>query len=87
MTFGPLWVGKRINIIMKPTNSPTDGQPNPRKKKGLKVAFGPLFPTANIFSWVGLGFMWETDYKKPDPTTFSANTVAVMAARHHAGQT
>ena len=37
---------------MKPTNSPTPGQPNPRKIR-LKVAFGPLFPTANIASWVG----------------------------------
>ena len=36
--------------------------PNPRPtqplpKKGLKMAFGPLFPTANIFSWVGIGFI------------------------------
>ena len=47
------WVGKRVNIV-KPT-SPTQGQANPRKK-GLKVAFGPLFPAANKFSWVGIGF-------------------------------
>ena len=33
---------------MKPTNSPTQGQPNPTKNR-LKVAIGPLFPTANIF--------------------------------------
>ena len=25
------WVGKHINVIIKPTNSPTQGQPNPRK--------------------------------------------------------
>ena len=50
------WVGNHINIIMKPTNSPTQGQPNPRKIR-LKVAFGPLFPTANNFSWVGIDFM------------------------------
>ena len=42
--------------IMKPTNSPTQGQPNPRKIS-LKVAFGPLRPTANIFTWVGIGFI------------------------------
>ena len=36
---------------MKPTNSPTQGQPSPRKK-WLKGAFGPLFPTASKFSWV-----------------------------------
>ena len=68
------WVGKHVNIIMKPTNSPTHGQPNPRKF-GLKVAIGPLFPTASIFSWVGIGFTQETDCKKPNPTKFSANTL------------
>ena len=50
------WVAKHTNIIMKPTNSPTQGQPNPRKSR-LKVAIGPLFPTANNFSWVGAGFI------------------------------
>ena len=33
---------------MKLTNSPTQGQPNPRKIR-FKVAFGPLFPAANNF--------------------------------------
>ena len=37
-----------MKVIMKPTNFPTQGQPNPRKK-WLKVAFGPLFPITNIF--------------------------------------
>ena len=59
----------RVHIIAKPTNSPTQGQPNPRKVR-LKVAFGPLFPTATNFSWVGIGFIEETDYEKPNPTTF-----------------
>ena len=59
---------------MKPTNFPTQGQPNPGKI-GLKVAFGPLFPTASIFSWVGVDFIQETDYKKPNPTKFSVNTL------------
>ena len=27
------WVGKHKNVIMKLTNSPTQGQPNPRKRK------------------------------------------------------
>ena len=64
------WVGKRVNIIMKPTNSPSQGQPNPRKSR-LKVAFGPLFPTANcFFRGLGLIFVWKTDYKKPNPTKF-----------------
>ena len=52
------WVGKHVSITVKPTNSPTQGQPNPTIN-GLKMAFGPLFPTAtnNIFSWAGIGFM------------------------------
>ena len=48
------WVGKQIYNIMKPTRSPTQGQPNPRNIR-LKVVFGPLFPTANNFSWIGIG--------------------------------
>ena len=67
------WVGKHINIIMKPTNSPTQGQPN-RRKIRLKVAFGPLFPTLNNFSWVGIDFTKETERKKPNPTKYFANT-------------
>ena len=36
------WVGDHVDIIMKPTNSPTQGQPNPRKyevKGGLWATF------------------------------------------------
>ena len=36
------WVGKHIDIFMKPSNSPTQGQPNPRKirlKSGLWTTF------------------------------------------------
>ena len=51
------WVGKYLPVnIMKPTNSPTQGQPNPRKIGVLKVAFGPLFPT-EIFFFRGLGLI------------------------------
>ena len=32
------------------------------------MAIGPLFPTANTFSWVGTDFIWETDCKEPNPT-------------------
>ena len=46
---------KHINIIIKPTNAPTQGHPNPRQNR-LKVAFGPFFATANNVSWVGIGF-------------------------------
>ena len=42
------WVGKLIHVIMKPTNSPTQGKPIPRKIRS-KVAFGPLFRTAFFF--------------------------------------
>ena len=43
--------------MMKPSNSSTQGQPNPRKTR-VKVALGPLFPhggTGNIFS---VGWDW-----------------------------
>ena len=50
----------------------TDGLPNLRptqpKKLRLKVAFGPLFPTAKNVPWVGIDFMQETEYEKPNPT-------------------
>ena len=35
------------------------------------MAFEPLFPIANIFSWIGIDFIQETDYKKPNPTKIS----------------
>ena len=57
---------------MKPTNSPIQGQPNQRKNR-LKVAFGAIFRTPNNFSWVGIDFIWETHYRKPNPTKISAN--------------
>ena len=60
---------------MKPTNSPTQGQPNPRKIR-LKVAFGPLFPTAKYFfvdwDWCYIG---KTGYRKPNRTKITANTL------------
>ena len=46
-------IHSKVNIIMKPTNSPTQGQPNPTKIR-LKVAFGPLFPTEMTFRGLGL---------------------------------
>ena len=59
---------------MKPTISPTQGKPNPRKI-GLKRYLGHFFPQQNIFSCVGIDSIQETDYKKPNPTKFSANTL------------
>ena len=43
----------------------------------LKVAFWPLFPTANNFSWVGIDFIQGTEYTTPNPTKFSANTLRI----------
>ena len=60
---------------MKPTNSRTQGQPNPRKirlKNGICATFSH---TANTFSWVGVDFVEETDCKKPNKNKFSANTL------------
>ena len=59
------WVGKHINIITKPTNPPTQGQPNPRKIR-LKVAFGPPFAAATFFR--GLGFISYRKQTARNPT-------------------
>ena len=59
---------------MKPSNSPTQGQPNPRENR-LKLSFGPLFSHSQYFLSVGVDFIWKTDYKKPNPHIFSANTL------------
>ena len=48
---------KNINASRKPTKSPAQGQPNPRKirlKSGIWVPF--FFPQPIFFSWVGIGF-------------------------------
>ena len=65
---------------MKPTNSPTQGQPNPRKMR-LKVAFGPLSPSQHndlVVAWDWFFFMKQTAYKKPNPTTPSTNTLILQ---------
>ena len=53
-----------INTI-EPTNSPTQGQPNPRTK-WLRVAKMPLFPTANNFSWVGIDFIYQVGNRRQE---------------------
>ena len=73
------WVGKRTHVIVKPTNSPTQGQPNPTKIS-LKVAFGPLF--SDLPNSVGFG-VWKTYIKyyetdelpNPRPTQPKKNEV------------
>ena len=42
------WVGKPMNIIMKPTNSPT------QEEIGLKLHLGHFFPQQMIFGGLGL---------------------------------
>ena len=37
-----------------------------------------FFPLQIGFSWVGIDFMSETDYKKPSATKSSANTVLIV---------
>ena len=51
---------------MKPTNSPTKGQPNPRKN-GLKVGFGPLLYHNKLF-FRGLGLILYRKQTTRNPT-------------------
>ena len=57
---------------MKPTNSPTQGQPNPRNIK-LKVAFGHFF--RQFFFFRGLGLVLYRKQNTRNPTKFTANTL------------
>ena len=66
-------VGKHNSTYYDETVELSNPGPTQPKKIRLKAAFGPLFPTANSFSWVRIGFIWETDYNKPNPIKFSAN--------------
>ena len=50
------WVGKHTNIIMKPTKSPTQGQPNPKKKQVKSGIWATVPHSIIFFSWVGIGF-------------------------------
>ena len=62
-------VGKRKNIAMKPPNSPTRGQPNPRKIRSKVAFWGTFAPRQQFFffSWgLGLSFVQETGHKKPN---------------------
>ena len=54
----------------------TDELPNPRPTKPQEKLdqmwpLGHFLPAAKNFSWVGIDFIQETDYKKPAPTKFS----------------
>ena len=47
------WKTYLVSMIMKPTNSPTQGQPNPRKNR-FKVAFWTTFSQQIFFRGLGL---------------------------------
>ena len=49
------WVGKHVDVIMKPTNSPTQGQPNSRKKLGQTWHLGSHFFCPQQIFLRGLG--------------------------------
>ena len=67
---------------MKPTDSPTQGQPNPTKIR-LKVAFGPLFffsPHRQYFfvrlGWDGIDvYNRKRTARNPTQPNLSANTL------------
>ena len=40
--------------------------------------FGPLSAIADIFSWVGIDFIWQTDRKEPNPTGLSTNNLFLV---------
>ena len=56
----------QVNLVMKPTSAPAQGQPNPRRI-GFKVAFGPLFPAVNTF-FRGLGLVLYRKQTTRNPT-------------------
>ena len=67
-------VGKHVNIIMKPTNSPTQGQRNPRKNRLKGGNWATFFPTANNFcagwDWLYIGNrLRETQHNQISPQT------------------
>ena len=77
---------------MKPTNSPTQGQPNPTKI-GLMWHFGPLFYLYSKYFFVGRDCFYfrkqTTETKKPDQilrkhpsTTTSTNQVRAHPTHH-----
>ena len=63
------WLGKHINISMKATDSPTQGQPNPREKKAKSGHWG-------TFSHSKLGLVLQRKQATRNPTQpNSANTL------------
>ena len=80
------WAGKYIHIIMKPTNSPNQGKPNPRKNR-LKVAFGPLFPTADYFfvgwNWLYIGNRLQESQPNRNLRKYPIITIELMQVSNY----
>ena len=60
--------------MMKPSNSPTQGQPNPRKSR-LKVAFGTLSRRQIVFRGLGLVLCRKQTTRNLTQPKFSGNSV------------
>ena len=68
------WVGKHTKYYHETDELPNSSQPNPRKKWLKKRRLGHVFPKLIIFRDLGLGFIWDTEYKRPKPAKILANT-------------
>ena len=60
------WAGKHTNIVMNPTNSPTQRQPDPRNIR-LKVAIWATFSHSEQF-FGGWGFILDRKQTTRNPT-------------------
>ena len=73
------WVGNNMNIIMKPSNSPTQGQPNPKKNQVNNAIWAHLFPQQIIFLGLRLVLYRKQTTTNLTPTKFSANTLSFFS--------
>ena len=79
------WVGKYIHITVKPTNSPNQGQPNPRKNSFKKWYLDHFFSHSKYF-FRGLGLAL---YSKQTTTNLTQlifpQTLLTISTRHFVG--
>ena len=66
-----------VNISMKPTNSPSQGQRNPRKTRFPSGIWASFFAQQFCFRGLGLVLYQEAD-KKPNPTEIPSNTLLII---------
>ena len=77
-----IWVGKHVNAIMKPTNSP----PQPKKKLVQSHTWATFFHTASKFSWVRLALVLDGKQTTRNPTqSDSRQTADCVALLLHVG--